>query len=364
MAAHRSDKSLLLIIGTLLLFGLTILSSAGIIEGQNKFGSSQYYLIHQIQNGLIPGNVLFLILSRVKYKFWQKVSVPFFLLSIAFLVLVFFSTFGTALKGAQRWIQLGALSFQPSEILKLSIIIYFASWFNKRGNTIKQWSSSAMPFFIILGFISFLLAMQPDIGTLSVIVIISLVIYFSAGASLKHFIIIILIIGILFSILILFEPYRLDRIIAFFNPTSDIEGRAYHIRQAIIGIGNGGIFGVGFGKSQQKINFLPEPIGDSIFVILAEELGLIGSGFLIILFLILGVKLIQIAKYSPDIFSQLFVIGVFAWILGQAFMNIGAVSGLIPLTGIPLPFVSYGGTAMASILAALGIVNNISRYSR
>lgn len=364
MLRYKSDNSLLLIIGILIIFGLTILSSAGIIEGQNKFGSSQYYLIRQIQNGLLPGIALFLIFSRIKYKFWQKVSIPLFLASILLLVFVFLPSFGTALKGAQRWLYIGGLSFQPSEILKLSVIVYFASWFARRDARTSQWSHSAAPFFIVLGFISLLLAMQPDIGTLIVVVFISLVVYFSAGANMKHFFALLAILFLIFSVLVYIEPYRLNRILTFFNPYSDIEGRSYHIRQAILGIGSGGVFGVGFGKSQQKINFLPEPVGDSIFVVLAEELGLVGAGALIILFLVLAFKLISIAKYAPDTFSQLFVIGTTAWITGQAFINIGAVSGLIPLTGIPLPFISYGGTALASILAALGIVNNIARYTK
>ncbi len=358
----RTHLNLLVIIGVLLLFGLVVLSSAGVIDGQNKFGSPQYYLLRQIQNGLIPGILFFLVFSRVGYKFWHKISVPLFLISIALLVLVFSSSLGPVLRGAQRWLDFGRLSFQPSEAFKLSFIIYLAAWFSKRSANISRWSHSVMPFFVILGFISLLLIRQPDLGTLSIVILISIVMYFSAGANLKHLLFIVLILSIIFSILIYTEPYRFSRLQTFFNPSVDPEGRSYHIRQAILGIGSGGIFGVGFGKSQQKINFLPEPVGDSIFVVLTEELGLVGAGFLIIVFLLLAVKLLYVAKNAPDAFSQLFTIGVLSWIIGQAFMNIGAVSGLIPLTGIPLPFVSYGGTAMASVLAALGIVNNIARH--
>jgi len=363
MSVAKTDKSLLIISGILLVFGLVVLSSAGVIEGQSKFSSPQYYLIHQILNGLIPGIVLFLIFSKIKYKFWQKIAVPLFLGSVILLIFVFLPKFSIPLKGAQRWLYLGSFSFQPSEILKLSVIIYFAAWFSKREIRVHQWSHSAAPFFTVLGFVSLLLALQPDVGTLSLIILISLAIYFSAGASMKQLMAVVLIMAILFLGLIYFEPYRLNRILTFFNPSSDIEGRSYHIRQAILGIGSGGIFGVGFGKSQQKINFLPEPVGDSIFVILVEELGLVGAGFLVAMFLALAVKLINIAKYAPDYFSQLLVIGVLFWIVGQAFINIAAVSGLMPLTGIPLPFVSYGGTALAAMLAGLGIVDNISKYS-
>jgi len=360
----KSDNSLLLIIGVLLAFGLIVLSSAGVVEGQNKFGSSQYYLVHQILYGVLPGLFLFFLFSKIKYKFWEKVSVPLLLLSVSLVVLVIATPWGPVLKGAQRWLQLGGLSFQPSEMLKLSIIIYFAAWFSRQGDKMKHWSYSAAPFFVILGFISLLLFLQPDIGTLLVIVLIAFAIYYSAGAKMKYIFVVLGIFGVIFLGMIFSEPYRMDRIKAFWNPSADIQGKAYHIRQAVIGIGNGGVFGVGFGNSKQKINFLPEPVGDSIFVILTEELGLVGAGFLLLMFILLSVKLIRIAKSSPDMFSYLFIIGVLTWIVGQAFMNIGAISGLIPLTGIPLPFISHGGTALTAILASLGIVSNISKYSK
>jgi len=364
MSRYNYDNKLAILIGVIALLGLIILSSAGVVEGQEKFGSSQYFLIHQILYGLIPGIILFVFASKLKYTFWRKISIVMLLGTIALLVLVLIPQLGFSVKGAQRWLRLGPISFQPSEFLKLGIIVYLAAWFSRRDDKMKDWTYSAAPFFLILGFISLLLIMQPDIGTLCMIFSIAIVMYFAAGAPLKHIMAIMVIIVIALSILVIVEPYRFDRIQTFFNPASDIQGKSYHLRQALLGIGNGGVFGVGFGKSIQKLDFLPEPVGDSIFAVLVEELGLVGGGILILLFLFLAMKMIKIAKNAPDTFSQLFVIGVFTWIIGQAFMNIAAISGLMPLTGIPLPLISFGGSALASVFLALGIVNNINKYTR
>ena len=360
----RSPKTILFISGALLVFGLVTLSSAGVVDGQNKFGSPQYYFIHQLLFGVLPGIIAFIIFSRIPYRFWQKVSLPLLIFSLFLLVLVLIPSYGQHLKGAQRWLRIGAISFQPAELLKLSIIAYFSAWFSRKEVTVKHWSYSAVPFFIIIIFISLLLASQPDIGTLSIVLLIAFAMYFVAGAKMKHIGILLLVLVIIMGILVYFEPYRLNRVLTFINPSQDTQGSSYHIRQAKIGLGSGGLFGRGFGESQQKINFLPEPVGDSIFVILTEELGLVGAGTLMLLFLLLTFSMASISLHASDSFSQLFVIGVLIWIVGQAFMNIAAISGLMPLTGVPLPFVSYGGTALASILGSLGIVYNIAKHQK
>ncbi|PIR41404.1 MAG: putative lipid II flippase FtsW [Candidatus Yanofskybacteria bacterium CG10_big_fil_rev_8_21_14_0_10_46_23] len=361
---EAQNKSFSILIGIIVLFGLIILSSAGVVEGQNKFGSAQFYLVHQILFGLLPGLALYLILSRIKYTHWRHFSLAILLGALGLMVLVLVPSLGVVANGAQRWLALGPISFQPSEFLKLGMIIYLSAWLSRKDSKMKDWSYSTAPFFVILGFVGLLLVLQPDMGTLGMILIIALAMYFSAGAKMSQIFMVLLVLSILAAVLIYLQPYQWDRITSFANPGSDIQGKSYHIRQAIISIGSGGIFGVGFGKSTQKINFLPEPVGDSIFAVLVEELGLIGGGALILLFLALMVKIIKIAKRAPDSFSQLFVIGVGVWIIGQAFINIGAISGLIPLTGIPLPLVSYGGTSLVSLLAALGIVNNVARYAK
>src|SRR3989344_4870713 len=317
-----------IIILTLLLvvFGLVMLSSAGIVDGQKKFGSEYYYFNHQILNGILPGLLLFFIFSKVKYKFWKKISLPLLIFSLALLLAVFVPRFGFSAKGATRWLNFGLVSFQPSEILKLSLIIYFAAWFSGRSEKIQSWSYSIVPFFVILGFVG-----------------------------------LILVLAIAFFVLVQLAPYRFDRFLTFFNPASDPQGISYHINQSLIAVGRGGLWGVGFGQSQQKLGFLPEPVGDSIFAVVAEELGLVGAASLITLFFLLSLQLVKITQNSTDRFGGLFALGVAVWVASQSLINIGAITGLLPLTGIPLPFVSYGGTSIATLLAGLGIAVNVAK---
>lgn len=345
----------------LLIFGLVVLSSAGIVEGQKKFGSSYYYLTHQLLYGVLPGLGLMFLFYKVDYRFWKKISLIILFGALLMMILVFMPNFGYNLKGATRWLDIGGFSFQPSEILKLSLIIYLAAWFGNRDERIKNWSYGTAPFLIVLSFVALLLLLQPDIGTLIVVTIISGAIYFFAGSPIKHFFIIgLLIIGVL-ALMIVVEPYRFNRVKTFLDPSVDPRGISYQLNQSLIAVGSGGMFGVGFGKSTQKFGFLPEVTNDSIFAILAEELGLVGAGILIGLFVFFSFLLVRTAHGLGDKFGKLIVMGIAAWVIGQAFLNIGAIIGLVPLTGIPLPFVSYGGTAMMVLLAGIGIVLNVAR---
>lgn len=354
-------KAILAVTMILLVFGLVVLSSAGIVEGQKKFGSSYYYFNHQLLYGVLPGLGLMLLLAKVDYKFWKKVSLLVLFGALFLMVLVFMPKFGYDLKGATRWLNVGGFSFQPSEALKLSLVIYLAAWFGNRDERIKNWTYGMAPFLIVLSFVGLLLLLQPDIGTLIVVALISTAIYFFAGSPLKHFLIIGTLIAAIIALMIVVEPYRFDRIKSYLDPSIDPRGISYQLNQSLIAIGSGGIFGVGFGKSIQKFGFLPEVINDSIFAIVAEELGFIGSMFLIGLFILLALLMIRTANSISDKFGKLLVMGMATWIVGQAFVNITAISGLVPLTGIPLPFVSYGGTAMMALLAGMGIVLNVAR---
>jgi len=354
-------KSLLTVTMILLIFGLVVLSSAGIVEGQKKFSSSYYYLTHQILYGVLPGLGLMFLFSKINYRFWKKISLLVLFGSLALMILVFMPNFGYGLKGATRWLSIGGFSFQPSEVLKLSLIIYLAAWFGNRDERIRNWTYGMAPFLIVLSFGGLLLLLQPDIGTLIIVVAISAAVYFFAGSPIKHFLIIgLLIVGVL-ALMIVVEPYRFNRIKTYLDPTIDPQGISYQLNQSLISIGSGGMFGVGFGKSTQKFGFLPEVINDSIFAIIAEEMGFVGTTFLIGLFVIFTFLMVRIANSINDKFGKLIVMGTITWIVGQAFFNIAAISGLAPLTGIPLPFVSYGGTAMMMVLAAMGIVLNVAK---
>jgi cell division protein FtsW len=355
-------KKLIWIIGILIIFGLAVLSSAGIVDAQRKFGSPYYYFYHQLLYGILPGIIIAYILSKIDYKIWRKFSLPILFLALLLTTLVFVPHFGYGTKGAVRWLQFHGFIFQPAELLKLSLVIYLAAWFGGRHDRVKNWTYGAAPFFIVLGFVALLLMLQPDIGTMMVVALIALGMYFVAGVNLKQLFSILGIGALILGLIIIIEPYRLNRLKAYINPNEDPRGISYQVNQAMIAIGSGGLFGVGFGHSTQKLgSFLPEVVGDSIFAIIAEELGYIGSLFTIGLFVFLCLVLTQIANNTRDEFGRLFVSGINLWIMAQAFVNIAAITGLAPLTGIPLPFISYGGTAMIALLASLGIVLNIAR---
>lgn len=356
-------KKLLGIIFILIIFGLVILSSAGIVAGQKKFNSPYYYVFHQLEFGIIPGLILMFLCSKISPKYYKKLSFLFLFFVLILMILVFVPALGQGLKGATRWLNLGPVSFQPSEILKLAIILYLAAWFGERNERIKNWIYGMAPFFIIMAFVMLLLVLQPDVGTLIIVMCIAGGIYFFAGISLKQFLGIAGLLAAIITIFIFIEPYRLNRIKSFVNPSVDPRGISYQINQSFVSIGSGGLFGLGYGNSKQKFGFLPEVTGDSIFAVIAEELGYAGAAATIGLFIILCLFLIQIAKNAPDKFSSLLVMGVNVWIMSQAFINIAAMSGLAPLTGIPLPFVSYGGTAIISLLGGLGIVLSVANNS-
>lgn len=357
------DKILLMIILALIVFGLVMIASAGIAYSRTRFGDSYFFFKHQLFYGILPGLLILFIVQKINYNFWKKISFPLFILSIIFLIMVFLPGFGSRIYGASRWLQLGSFSFQPSEMLKLSIILYLAAWLENRLERVRDFYEGLVPFLAIIGFVSFLLVKQPDMGTLGVIILIAMSIFFISGARIFHMAAI-AVAGFLSLIaLIKFESYRMDRLTVFLHPEVDPRGIGYQINQALLAIGSGGIFGLGLGNSLQKFNYLPEPVGDSIFAIIGEELGMVGAVFLVVLFIFLVVRGLKIAKNAPDRFSKITATGIVSWVFFQSFINISAICGLIPLTGIPLPFISYGGTSIVFLMVGMGILLNISKYS-
>lgn len=346
-----------------MLFGIIVLYSVSVVISQENFGEPYYYLKHQLLRGVLVGALLFFIGLKIDYKFWKKISVPLLVLNIFLLFLVFTNTFGYGFGGAKRWISLGGVIFQPTEILKLSFVFYLAALLEKKKKGIRDFYEGFLPFLIVLGAISVLIIAQPDISTLGVIMIMSLAIYFIAGASIKHLFITGMSGMVALFLLIKVAPYRLNRLLVFLNPDLDPQGIGYQINQALIAIGSGGLFGLGYGYSQQKFLYLPQAVGDSIFAILAEELGFVGATFLIMLFLIVAIRGFKIAKNAPNKFGQITAFGITFGIIFQAFINIGAITGLLPLTGITLPFVSYGGSSLAFTLLGMGILLNISKFT-
>lgn len=362
MRTQKTDKILTIVVLLLSIFGLIMISSASVVVSYNNFGYNYYYLLHQFFYGFLSGMLLLFLFQKIDYHIFKKYAPALFAISIIFLLFIFIPGLGYGTSGASRWIAVGSVNFQPSEIAKLAFILYLAVWFEKRKEHIKSFSGLFAPFVCILAIIALLLIKQPDIGTLVIIVITAVIMYFMAGAKLVHIASLVFAGMVGMFTLIKIAPYRMDRLVVFLHPEIDPLGIGYQINQALLAIGSGGIFGLGLGHSRQKFNYLPEPIGDSIFAVIGEELGIIGLVVVIALFLLFALRGFRIANKADDDFGKLVAVGITSWIVFQSLMNMAAIISLIPLTGIPLPFISYGGSAMAISLAGVGILLSISKY--
>jgi cell division protein FtsW len=364
MRKKNPNKIFFIAAGILVLAGFFILASAsmGLLTRE---GTSFYkVLLQQFFFGIVVGGVLFLIASKIHYKNLKKFALHIFILSFLLTALVFVRGIGFEHGGSKRWIKIGLIFFQPSEILKFGFIIYLSAWIASRKSKIESFKSGFLPFLIIIALVGLLLILEPDIGTLGVIALSGLLLFFLGGGRFTQLAALILLgLGILY-VLILLEPYRMNRIITFLDPSFDQTGIGYQLKQSLIAIGSGGIFGRGFGMSIQKFNYLPEPIGDSIFAVFGEEFGFVGSVFLVSLFLFFIYKGFSLALRAPDDFSRLLGAGIVILIAVGSFINIASMVGILPLTGIPLVFISKGGSAMAITLAELGVLFNISKHSK
>jgi len=360
--SYKPDYVLLGSVFLLLVLGLIMVASASVIKGFQEFGDRYYYAKHQFIYGIFPGLILFLFASKIYYRRWIKLSLPLFILSIIGLAIVLIPSLSFYHGGAARWIAYGFLTFQPSEFVKMIFIIYLAAWLEKKGSKINDAQTTFFPFLIIIGILGILIIAQPNLGMLGIVALSALALYYISGVKLAHvFALIILGISAL-AIFIKIEPYRLQRLTTFLNPGVDILNAGYQVNQAVIAIGSGGLFGLGLGQSRQKYNYLPEPFGDSIFAITGEELGFVGIAVLIILFLIFIWRCFAIAKSAPDNFGKLLVSGIAVILAIQFFMNIAAITQFMPLTGVPMPFISYGGSALVSALFGVGVILNVSKH--
>ncbi|KKQ75971.1 MAG: Stage V sporulation protein E [Candidatus Woesebacteria bacterium GW2011_GWB1_38_5b] len=354
-APHKADRTLFVLTLILTFFGILAVADASAPLAVAYFNDSFYFAKQHLIWACV-GVIAMLVVSRIHYTFWQKAAVPIFGLTLITLILVIIPGFGSKLLGARRWINLGFFSFQPSELVKLTLSIYFAS--------LAQVKKNLRSYIVILVLVTGLMMLQPDLGTTIIIAGIGFLQIFIAGAPILS------LIGIAGAgllggiVLILTSDYRRDRLVTFFESATDPTGTSYHISQVLIALGSGGIFGVGLGQSRQKYLFLPESATDSVFAVIAEEIGFVGASVLIVLFLFFVYKGIKIARKAPDRFSQLLAAGIVCWIAIQAFLNISSMVALTPLTGVPMPFFSYGGSSLTMILVGIGILLNISRYEK
>lgn len=358
---HQPDFTLLAIVGILLFLGLVFLSSASSTLAFFKYNDSYRFVKQQITHGLLPGLVLFYISLRINYQYYKKLSWLALITSFILLILVFLTSLGGAYS-AQSWIILGNFSFQPAELVKLLLIIFLAAWLENKGSDVKNFKKTTLPFIFIVAIISLLILKQPDIGTLSIIALTAMAIYYAAGAKLAHFWSIVSAAVIAFITMIKAAPYRMNRITAWLNPDQDPQGIGWQIKQSLIAVGSGSWFGLGIGASKQK-SYLPQPANDSIFAVISEEIGFLFTVAFLTLFVILIYRAFDIARHSQDNFAKLIAIGIGIWMAAQVFINIAGILKLIPLTGVPLPFISLGGTNLVVTLIAMGILANISKFT-
>jgi cell division protein FtsW len=347
---------------TLLLFGIIIFLSASLgILPNNEL---KFFVIikSQLLYVFVFGLLALYLGTRINYKYYKKYSIIIFIVSLVFSMLVFVPAFNFYYNGAHRWIHIFGLSIQPTELLKfgsVNLIAFFCSKYSKKFNTMRL---GLLPVLIFIAIVSGVLLLQPDFGTLLVILLSSLIVFFVGGAKWRD-VIILLISGILiFFLLINTRPYMKERVLTFIEPNRELLGAGYQLNQSLIAVGSGQMFGRGIGQSIQKFNYLPEQISDSIFAVYAEEVGFVGSLILILLFIFIILRSINISRYTEDDYGKLLVIGIISIFFFQTILNISSAIGISPLTGVPLPLISKGGTSLVFLMFEFGVLLNISKY--
>lgn len=340
----------------LLGFGLIMIYSASVAEGARDFGNKWHFVLLQLK-WAGAGMVAMLAMSFIPPKIWEKLSPLLLLIGLTLLLMVVIPGIGTKVQGARRWLVLPGLTLQPAELIKFVEVVYLSSWLHSRRITLPQFG-----FFIAV--VAALIMLQPDMGTTLVVTLLAATMYFLSGYPVKHLAIIGGIGLTLGIILIIAEPYRLDRVKTFIDPLHDTQGSSYHMRQVLLSLGSGGISGLGIGRSRQKYAYLPEATTDSIFAVVGEELGFIGGVILILAFLYYLSLIFKVAGAEHDKFAGSLVAGVGAWIGLQVCLNLFAMVALTPLTGVPLPLVSYGGSALITMLGGIGLVLSVARYQK
>jgi cell division protein FtsW len=359
----RPDYLITLVVAVLTGAGLVFVYSASFAIGLQEFGNVNFFITRQAIGATI-GAVAMFILARLDYRILARWSPLILLAALIGLLMVLTPGIGSNVYGSQRWIQLGPLPpVQPSEFAKLAMVIYIAAWLAAKGDQVKQFSLGVVPFVLMVGLVGGLIMLQPDMGTFLVIVLTTSTMFFVAGAALSH-VITLAASGLAGGfLLILVEGYRAERLMAFLKAEEDPDGKGFQILQLLIALGSGGVRGLGIGESRQKFFYIPGAHTDGIFAIIGEELGFIGALVIIALFVTLVFRGFQTASRARDEFGYLLAVGVTCWIAYQTVINLGGITRSLPLTGIPLPFLSYGNNALIATMAAIGVLLSVSRYS-
>lgn len=362
--AKNVDKILLALIVLLVAGGFCIFASASLGLLARDGASFSSVATSQIAFGIVGGSIAMFIGSQIYYRNWRQYAFYIFLISLGLTLLVFVPGLGYEHGGATRWLSIGGFSLQPSEFLKIGFIIYMATWLSGMQKYVGEFKRGTLPFCGFLGVVGVILLLQPDTDTFLIIAASAVAMFLVAGGRWRDILLMGLAGVLLLAILIFMRPYLMERVTSFIDPSADPLGSGYQIQQSLIAIGSGGFGGRGFGQSIQKFEYLPEPIGDSIFAVFAEEFGFVGSFILLVLLASFTFRGYRIATHAKDSFGMLLTVGVITLIVVQAFFNIAAMVSLMPMLGLPLPFISHGGTALLATLGAVGIVLNISKYQK
>jgi cell division protein FtsW len=347
----------------LLMLGLLTVYTSSFAVGYLEYGDTNYFVARQAIFSLV-GLAALVFFMRLDYHYLKVLSVPMMAVALLGLLAVLIPGLGVERNGASRWLEVGPLSVQPSEFAKLAVIVYISAWLASRGDQISKFSLGFVPFVLMVGLIGGLVIAEPDMGTTIIILLTAITLFFVAGAPLSHLSLLLAVGGFISYMVIISRDYQLDRLVSFVSPESDPQGVGFHIIQLLIALGSGGPLGLGWGASRQKFFYVPSSHTDGVFAILGEELGFVGLMAVIGLFGFFMYRAVRVTMRSRDRFAVLLGIGVVAWISYQTLINIGGITRTIPLTGVPLPFLSYGGSALVSVMAGAGILLSLSRFSR
>jgi cell division protein FtsW len=347
------------VVGVLVVIGLVMVLSASSVQSQRQYGSTWVYFIRQSMWAAL-GIVVIRIVSRIDYRRWRQIIPLSLVVSFALLLAVLVPGIGTMANGARSWLVFGPIRLQPSELVKLALLLFCADLLSRRSDKLHDHRLTLNPVLVVVGATVFLMMLQPDLGSTIVMGTIVMSVLFVAGIPLGRLALVGGVGGSGALVLALGKTYRRNRLLAFLHPSKDPANTGYQINQSLMGVASGKLFGVGLGQSRAKWGFLPNAYSDFIFAIIAEELGLVGAALVVALFLAFAVFGMRAALHAPDRFGTLVGAGITAWILAQAFVNIGGVVGILPITGLTLPFISFGGTSLVVTMAATGMLLNIA----
>jgi cell division protein FtsW len=346
----------------LVFLGVVMVYSASAIIAADRFGDPFFFLKKQLFWALLGGGLLWAAL-RLDYRRLERLVVPLLIVSIALLVLVLLPPFGQAINGTRRWFRIGPLSFQPVELAKFALVLYLASFLTRRGEAIRSFWQGLFPILLVAGTMALLTFVQPDLGNSLALVVLTLVLAYLAGARVKHMAWVAAAALPLVALAVALKPYRWRRMVTFVNPWDDPQGSGFQIIQSFLALGSGGLTGRGLGGSKQKLFYLPEPYTDFIFAIVGEELGLLGALGVIALFAVLIWRGLRVGLRAPDPFGSYLALGLTVMLATQTLVNLGVVMGALPTKGLPLPFVSFGGSALLMTMFSAGVLLNISQHA-